>query len=511
MYASACCYLFYYCVDRLVDGLKEARLARETDQYLGNPTLPDSVLQEAVPGNIRKAEHFLNFMKRFVEYLRSRLRSSRVISETPPLFLTHISRTVCIERKPLRFCYERLKSLLSTTEIFNTTDFSNLILVANFGTLVATYDKGFMVLIEPYTDLNPTTLNPVMHLSCLDASIASKPVFQRFQSVILTSGTLSPLDMYPKLLGFHPVLTVSLSMSLARPCACPMVISRGNDQMAITTKFGDREDANVVRNYGNLLSELSYIVPDGLVCFFTSYTYMESVVAAWCEQGILSKVQKNKLIFIETQDSTETRLALTNYWRACETGRGAVLLSVARGKVSEGVDFTGHYGRCVVMLGLPYVYTQSRLLKLRLDYLNDNLQIRENDFLTFDAMRHAAQCMGRAIRGKNDYGLMIFADRRFGRIDKRKKLPKWLQDIMPDSSCNLSTEEAIQIAKHFFRQMGQHLRREDQLGVSLLTFEQVRERERRRRTEEPDYGLDQDFDYELAEDADLPEDTMDIA
>ena len=150
-------------------------------------------------------------------------------------------------------------------------------------------------------------------------------------------------------------------------------------------------------------------------------------------------------------------------------------------------------------------------MKLRLDYLNDNLQIRENDFLTFDAMRHAAQCMGRAIRGKNDYGLMIFADRRFGRIDKRKKLPKWLQDIMPDSSCNLSTEEAIQIAKHFFRQMGQHLRREDQLGVSLLTFEQVRERERRRRTEEPDYGLDQDFDYELAEDADLPEDTMDIA
>lgn len=31
-------------------------------------------------------------------------------------------------------------------------------------------------------------------------------------------------------------------------------------------------------------------------------------------------------------------------------------------------------------------------------------------------MRHAAQCVGRAIRGKTDYGLMIFADkvRAFG-------------------------------------------------------------------------------------------------
>ena len=31
--------------------------------------------------------------------------------------------------------------------------------------------------------------------------------------------------------------------------------------------------------------------------------------------------------------------------QACENGRGAVLLSVARGKVSEGVDFDHHLGR----------------------------------------------------------------------------------------------------------------------------------------------------------------------
>lgn len=47
----------------------------------------------------------------------------------------------------------------------------------------------------------------------------------------------------------------------------------------------------------------------------------------------------------------------------------------------------------------------------RLEYLRDQFQIRENDFLTFDAMRHAAQCVGRALRGKTDYGLMVFADK----------------------------------------------------------------------------------------------------
>ena len=32
-------------------------------------------------------------------------------------------------------------------------------------------------------------------------------------------------------------------------------------------------------------------------------------------------------------------IIMFNGWQACENGRGAVLLSVARGKVSEGIDF----------------------------------------------------------------------------------------------------------------------------------------------------------------------------
>lgn len=77
-------------------------------------------------------------------------------------------------------------------------------------------------------------------------------------------------------------------------------------------------------------------------------------------------------------------------------------------------------------------------------------QIRENDFLTFDAMRHAAQCVGRVMRGKTDYGIMLFADQRFSRSDKRSKLPRWIQEYLLDSKCNLSTEEAVQVRKLTF-------------------------------------------------------------
>lgn len=57
-----------------------------------------------------------------------------------------------------------------------------------------------------------------LQLSCLDASLAVKPVFAKFQSVIITSGTLSPIDLYPKILNFQPVVLQSLQMTLTR-CA----------------------------------------------------------------------------------------------------------------------------------------------------------------------------------------------------------------------------------------------------------------------------------------------------
>jgi DNA excision repair protein ERCC-2 len=223
-------------------------------------------------------------------------------------------------------------------------------------------------------------------LSCLDASLAIKPVFERFQSVVITSGTLSPIDLYPRLLNFNPVISRSFEMSLTRDCLCPMILTRGSDQLPVSTKFDMRSDPGVVRNYGRLLLEMVGAVPDGVVCFFVSYSYMDGIVNSWNEMGILQEVMQHKLVFIETQDVVETTLALDNYRRACDCGRGAVFFSVARGKVAEGIDFDRHYGRLVIMFGVPFQFTLSRILRARLEYLRDTFQINENDFLTFDAV-----------------------------------------------------------------------------------------------------------------------------
>lgn len=52
----------------------------------------------------------------------------------------------------------------------------------------------------------------------------------------------------------------------------------------MTSRFEQRSDVAVIRNYGNLVLEMAAIVPDGMVVFFTSYSYMESVIGIWYEQ-----------------------------------------------------------------------------------------------------------------------------------------------------------------------------------------------------------------------------------
>jgi len=425
------------------------------EEWLAHPALPDDILREAVPGNIRRAEHFVAFLRRLVDYFSSRLAARAVEQQSPAAFLAHLQSALGVDGRTLRFCYDRLASLLKTLEIADTDEFGALHAVADFATLVGTYSRGFAIIVEPWDDRAPAMPDPVIQLACLDASLAIRPVFAKFATVAITSGTLSPIDLYPRILDFRPVVARSLAMTLPREGMCPVVLTRGADQGPVSTKFDARGDDGVLRNYGRLLVDLAGAVPDGLVCFFVSYSYMDAAVAKWADMGILADLMARKLVFVETADVVETTLALDNYRRACDCGRGAVFLSVARGKVAEGIDFDRHYGRAVVMMGVPYQYTLSRVLRARLEYLRESFSIRESDYLAFDAVRQAAQCVGRVIRSKADYGLMVFADSRYQRSDKRDKLPGWIGSRLRDAHLNLSTDMLLHVVRGFMRAMAQ--------------------------------------------------------
>ncbi|KAJ4459043.1 putative General transcription and DNA repair factor IIH helicase subunit XPD [Paratrimastix pyriformis] len=517
---------------RMVTEIAQHWAGRGGEELLGNPALTGDIIREAVPGSIRKAEHFLGFLKRFLEYIRLRLNSDEAVHESPLAFRHHLYQTTQISDKPLRFLTDRLQSLLRTLELPNMGQFAPLLEVANLG--------GFSVLVEvaegaPVPADGPTPAGstaggegpaaaasappappppapsakglffnrPILHFCCHEASLALGPVFGAADTVVITSGTLSPLGMYPKILNFAPAVALSLPMSLAREC----VVTRGADQVPLSSKFDARGDHAVVRNYGALLVDLCSVTPDGLVAFFPSYK----------EIGIFAKVLQHKLLFFETPDPMETSLALANYRKPVIIRRITIMGRVAGGgtrQVSEGIDFEGptagvwSWPAPMPRAPCPQLPPPARPpaqstaprgspgapvvgpglgLQARLDYLRLRHGVKEAEFLVFDAMRAAAQCMGRVLRSKSDYGLMVFADKRFSAADKRSKLPQWLGEHLREGRVNIGTDTAKALAAHYFREMAQPIpwraspshgiptppRPEDQLGTALLTESHV--------------------------------------
>ena len=95
--------------------------------------------------------------------------------------------------------------------------------------MLATYSEGvakFAVILDNGSMI-PGAVEPRLQLACLDSSLAISEVFKKFKSVIITSGTLSPIDLYPKLLQFSPKVAESFSMSTFRNCIRPIIVTKG--------------------------------------------------------------------------------------------------------------------------------------------------------------------------------------------------------------------------------------------------------------------------------------------
>ena len=138
--------------ERLVSGLaNQGAISRQRgEDLMANPVISEDVVQEVIPGNIRRAEHFVAIMRRFVEFLRHELRAPSVVQTAPRMFIQKSEAGGGVDAKTLKFCYDRLTSLLKTLEIVDTEEFGALSSVADFATLIGTYDQGFTIIMEPY-------------------------------------------------------------------------------------------------------------------------------------------------------------------------------------------------------------------------------------------------------------------------------------------------------------------------------------------------------------------------
>lgn len=220
------------------------------------------------------------------------------------------------------------------------------------------------------------------------------------------------------------------------------------------------------------IARLCRHIPDGVVVFFPSYDYINRVLAVWTncsapglsDQKILSYIETCKPVFHEPQDrsgAAPTEDVLTSYTRSIFQGKGALLLSVMGGKLSEGINFSDRLGRGVIVVGLPFPNIHSAIWKAKIEHIEQNAYEKceipnadENtrrahaksagrEFYENACLRTVNQCIGRAIRHQNDYAAIVMLDRRYETKRIQDKLPQWIRKTIVSRGRFLETTQDL--------------------------------------------------------------------
>jgi len=298
-------------------------------------------------------------------------------------------------------------------------------------------------------------------LWCFSCSVALQQLEQLgVHSLIVTSGTLSPMDGTIESFGVpFPVVLENKHVIDPSKQLWGGVISNGPDGVSMEASFKHCREPAYIRDLGKVVQNLASFVPDGLLIAFHSYKQKEDVLKAWRQSGLYDEITSRKPIFDEPKGNREMQLTMEGYSRALNrempagTGTGgAILAAVCRGKLCEGIDFTDRQCRMVIMVGIPYPNRNDLRVILKQSFLDSRgNQGDGRAWYTREAIRAVNQTLGRVIRHRNDFGGVLLCDTRYAKDGRLAPIARGLSSwLAPSVSVLPSFEAAAAGCRRFF-------------------------------------------------------------
>ncbi|KAL5361862.1 helicase C-terminal domain-containing protein [Aspergillus floccosus] len=311
----------------------------------------------------------------------------------------------------------------------------------------------------------------------LDPTNQFREIVEDARAVILAGGTMSPMtDYMDHLFSYVPssrLDTFSYGHVIPSENLIMHTLGKGVHGSDFDFSYESRDSEKMILDLGRTIATLCQVIPDGVVAFFPSYDYLSKVIDIWKKTMVMEKgesvyafIEQKKPILYESREmTTSTEELLQEYSDIITSGRGALLLSVVGGKLSEGINFSDGLGRGVLIVGLPFPNIRSAVWQAKIQYIEHktykqssgsetNRQSKAKaagrEFYENSCMRAVNQSIGRAIRHRNDYAAIILMDRRYERPGIQGKLPAWIKQSMGDRSRSRPAGATIGSLSKFF-------------------------------------------------------------
>ncbi|KAI8549287.1 hypothetical protein RHMOL_Rhmol06G0014000 [Rhododendron molle] len=291
-------------------------------------------------------------------------------------------------------------------------------------------------------------------LWCMNPAVVFRGIADLSLSVILTSGTLSPMNSFSSELGvqFGTCLEAPHVIDVDSQ-AWAAVISTGPGNFPLNASYKTADGFAFQDALGTSLEEICKIVPGGSLIFFPSYKLMEKLCNRWREteprggsqddfepmlkdyydtisgskKPAVGRKRRGKKLGLNTCDSVDC---------AGISKEGAAFLAVCRGKVSEGLDFSDENARAVIIVGIPFPNINDIQIAQKKKY-NDTYKSSRN---LLSGSEWYCQQTFRALNQA--------ADERFREERNRTYISKWLRKSIRQYD---SFDKSLEELQSFFR------------------------------------------------------------
>ncbi|CAF0846025.1 unnamed protein product [Brachionus calyciflorus] len=273
---------------------------------------------------------------------------------------------------------------------------------------------------------------------CLNPAVAFY-YLKHCHSVILCSGTLSPMDTFQSELGVKFEHQLEANHVISDKQVWVGSMGYGPTDVNLLATFKTFETYAFQDEIGRLTLDVCKTIPYGVLCFVPSYSLLTKLMNRWNENGITKQIKTYKKVFFEPRVAKNFDDLLREFYDSIESStggeknNGALMLAVYRGRASEGLDFSDNYARAVIAVGIPYPNIKDIQVDLKRKY-NNNLSVKKNllkgdDWYEIQAYRAVNQALGRCIRHRNDWGAIILVDDRYFKNPQKysKGLSKWIR------------------------------------------------------------------------------------
>ena len=264
---------------------------------------------------------------------------------------------------------------------------------------------------------------PRLSYKILDPSVMSKEVFASAHASILMSGTLYPMEMYADILG------ITEDNARLREYGSPF--PKENRPVLVTEKLTTAYRKRGPEMYSSIASsivDISERVEGNLAVFFQSYQMLfdiSNIMSCNLDKRIITEDRE-----MSKQDKDRIHSLLVNSKR----DRGAMLLGVMGGSLSEGIDYEDNILESVIVVGLPLAPPSLEIEALQRYYTQKFDEERGLYYGYINpAMNKVLQALGRCIRSEKDRAVVVLMDDRFKWDRYKRCFPEDIEPVVTSS------------------------------------------------------------------------------